>query len=176
MKLNKFLSLIAVAIIAFSISGCNKPVEPIVLTGRWQLDSISTFLLIQYNPSYKEQYPTAYQYLVNNKERILKEIKKPEKIEFIQPNVVNFIFKSPLTPSLSGTFTQYQIYVTITNTLFPLGITGASNNQKLEIYYGKEYMMGILNSMLTPSDDAPENFELLIDKFDGVGVYTKSLQ
>ena len=35
-------------------------------------------------------------------------------------------------------------------------------------------MLGILNSILKPTDDSPETFAKLIDQFDGVGVYTRA--
>jgi len=175
MKLNKFMSIIAVVVFALSVSSCNKPAEPIVLTGSWQLDTSSTFMQVIYNPAYATEYPNALKYLKDNWYKILKEIKTPPTIQFVQPNVVNFIYSPTATPTVTGNFVQFEIYVTITNSLFPNSITGASNNQKLEVYYGKNYMMGILNSMLTPADDAPENFSKLIDQFDGVGVYIRGL-
>ena len=175
-KLTKFLSILAIAVFSLSVSSCNKPAEPIVLTGSWQLDTSLTFMQVIYNPSSAIEYPNALKYLKDNWYKILKEIKTPATIQFVQPNVVNFLYPAPsITPTVTGTFSQYEIYVTITNTLFPKGLTGASNNQKLEVYYGKDYMMGILNSILTPADDAPENFSKLIDQFDGVGVYVRGL-
>lgn len=174
MKLTKFMSLIAVAVFAISVSSCNKPADPIVLTGSWQLDTSLTFMQVIYNPAYATEYPNALKYLKDNWYKILKEIKTPQTIQFVQPNVVNFLYSTESKPTVTGTFVQYEIYVTITNSLFPNNITGASNNQKLEIYYGKSYMMGILNSMLTANDEPSENFTKLIDQFDGVGVYLKS--
>jgi hypothetical protein len=174
MKLNKFMSIIAVVVFAFSLSSCNKPAEPIVLTGSWQLDTSLTFMQVIYNPASALEYPNALKYLKDNWYKILKEIKTPPTIQFVEPNVVNFIYSPASTPTVIGSFVQYEIYVTITNSLFPNSITGASNNQKLELYYGKSYMMGILNSMLTPADDAPENFSKLVDQFDGVGVYVRA--
>lgn len=174
MKLTKFLSIVALTITVLSLSGCNKEPDPIVLTGSWQLDSTSTFLQIFYNPTFASENPRAIQFLKDNKEKILKEIKKPEIIQFVEPNIVNFVYKSSSTPPLTGTFEQFEIYVSIKNSIFPNGITGASNNEKLEIYYDKTYMLGILNSILTPQDDSQETFSTLIEAFDGVGVYTRA--
>jgi len=174
MKLTKFLSIVAFAIIVLSISGCNKEPEPIVLTGSWQLDSTSTFLQIFYNPTFASENPRAIQFLKDNKEKILKEIKKPEIIQFVAPNTVNFVYKNSSAPTVTGTFEQFEIYVSIKNSIFPNGLTGASNNQKLEIYYDKTYMLGILNSILTPEDDSQETFSTLIEEFDGVGVYVRA--
>ncbi|MEN6618547.1 MAG: hypothetical protein ABFC28_03490 [Rikenellaceae bacterium] len=174
MKLTKFLSIVTVAIISLSLSGCNKDPDPIILTGSWQLDPTATFLQIYYNSSYASEYPSAIQFLKDNKDKILKEIKKPEIIQFVAPNTVNFIYEaSSSTPPVVGTFEQFEIYVNIKNPIFPNGLTGASNNQKLEIYYSKEYMMSILYSILTPADDTQETFSNLIEGFDGVGVYVR---
>ena len=174
MKLTKFLSIAVIAIISLSLSSCNKEAEPIVLTGSWELDSTSTFLQISYNPIYAEEYPSAIQYLKDNLNKILKEIKKPDTIQFIEPNTVNFLYNPTPGTMVAGTFEQFDIYVNIYNALFPGGLTGASNNQRLEIYYSKNDMLGILYSMLTPADDAPETFSKLIDQFDGVGVYVRA--
>ncbi|MFA6333961.1 MAG: hypothetical protein WCX48_00195 [Bacteroidales bacterium] len=174
MKLTKFLSVAVIAILSLSISSCNKEADPIILTGSWQLDPSATFLQIIYNPTYAEMYPSAIQYLKDNKEKILTEIKKPDIIQFSDPNVVDFIYTSPLAPTVTGTFDQFEIYVNIKNALFPTGIAGASNNHKLEIYYTKDYMMSILYSILTPEDDSQDTFSKLIEQFDGVGVYVRA--
>lgn len=175
MKLTKFLSIVSLTIMVLSLSGCNKEPDPIVLTGSWQLDSASTFLQIFYNPAIASENPGAIQFLQDNKEKILNQIKKPEIIQFVEPNTVNFLYKTTSTTPLTGTFEQFEIYVSIKNSIFPNGITGASNNQKLEIYYDKTYMLGILNSILTPEDDSQETFSALIEAFDGVGVYVRAV-
>lgn len=178
MKLTKFLSIVAVAIFSLSLSSCNKEAEPIVLDGSWQLDTTATFLQIFYSPAYASDYPSAIQFLKDNKDKILKAIKKPETIQFVAPNTVNFIYKTSSTPPVAGTYQQFEIYVNITNPLFPNGLTGASNNQKLEIYYSKEYMMSILYTILPQPVDpqyTQEIFSKLIEEFDGIGVYVRSV-
>ena len=44
----------------------------------------------------------------------------------------------------------------------------------MELYYNKEYMMSILESLLTAKDPDKAVFEDLIDSFDGVGVYYRA--
>lgn len=174
MKLTKFLSVAAIALLSLSLFSCNKESEPVVLEGSWQLDSAATFLQIVYNPTYAEMCPSAFKYLNSHKEEILKEIRKPGIIQFSAPNVVNFVYKDPVASTVPGTYTQYDIYVIIKNSIFPNSIAAASNNKKLEVYYTKDYMLSILYSMLKPTDDAPETFANLIVSFDGVGVYTRT--
>lgn len=173
MKIRRFLTVATLVVLAYSLTSCNKEPEQIVLTGSWGIDTASTALAIIYNQVIADENPTALNYLKDNKNRILAEIKKPELLIFSGTNSV--VMKSEGSDDIAGTYTQSDFYFTITALPYPNGLFGASDNVLLEIYYSKEYMMSLLNSILTPNDPPASTFEQLIDRFEGIGVYKKLL-
>jgi hypothetical protein len=173
MKLVKSLPVLLLFVVTCSMTSCNKETEPVIFTGTWEIDTSSTFVLFVYNQDLESQYPNVLNFLRLRKYDIKSKIQTPARIEFIEPNRVIFYYDDSKTSPVEGTYTQYEAYVTIVNDIFPSGIAAASNNIKLEIYYGTNYMLNQLYSLLTPEDDPQEYFSYVIDSADGVGVYTK---
>jgi len=171
MKLTRFLFFAAIALISITISGCNKDTQLVDFEGTWNIDTAS--FLIVYNEEVSLNNPEAIVFLREHKSLIISKITEPDQIVFSGSNV-SFIYTSNESNNIyNGTYTQYEIYATIYNHVFPSGINAACNKQKLELYYGREYMMSILKSILTKSDPAYDIFDSLIDSFDGVGAYYK---
>lgn len=172
MRLNRFLFFTVVIFISLMISGCNKTEDSHSFVGTWNIDT-SSFLIVYDEQVYKT-HPEAIVYLRDNKSKILQSIMKPEQIVF-DASTVNFIYKSYESDQIfTGTYTTYEIYATIYNRVFSSGITAACNSRKMELYYPREYMMSVLENMLTAKDPEIAVFEDLIDSFDGVGVYYKA--
>ncbi|MEA5005015.1 MAG: hypothetical protein VB022_01250 [Rikenellaceae bacterium] len=172
MRLNRFVFFTVVIFITLMVSGCNKTEDSVSFVGTWNIDT-SSFLIV-YDEQVDKAHPEAKTYLNNNKSQILQNIMKPEQITFDKSSV-SFIYKSYKPEQVfTGTYTTYEIYATIYNRVFASGITAACNSRKMELYYPREYMMSILENMLTAKDPDKTVFEDLIDSFDGVGVYYKA--
>ncbi|MHC1690950.1 MAG: hypothetical protein AB9833_08990 [Bacteroidales bacterium] len=172
MKLNRFLTVVALAVLSVSLTSCNKEQAPIVLAGSWKIDTVGTALGIVYNQVYAEENPVALQFLKDNKEKVRKLLFNPERIVFDATDAVTFNYKS--SAPVVGTYTKTDFYFKITNSVFPEGINGASDNIYLELYYPKDYLMGLLFSILTENDPPESAFISLIDKFEAIGLYTKT--
>lgn len=157
------------------LQGCNKELAPVSFTGSWDIDTSSTFIQIIYNESLVTQYPDVMNFLMERKYDLKEKILVPYRVEFVAPNVVNFYYDNDYQPVVTGTYIQDNAYVSIVNEMFPFGITALTNNVKLEIFYGKDYILNQLYSLLTPEDDPQEYFSYVIDNAVGVGVYTKSV-
>jgi len=173
MKIRRFLTVATLVVLAYSLTSCNKEPEQIVLTGSWGIDTAKTSLIILYNQVVADENPLALNYLKANKERIRNFIKKPQTLVFSGTNSV--VLKSEEDDDVEGTFTQNDYYFTITALSYPNGLSGASDNVLLEIYYSKEHMMDLLYSILTPNDPPASAFNQLIDSFEGIGVYNRML-
>jgi hypothetical protein len=173
MKLTRFLFFAAIALISITISGCNEDNRSVSYEGTWNIDTTATFVRYIYNQDVADLYPEALKYLSSHEKEIKEYICEPEQIVF-SGAVVDFIYTS-YDPDLvfSGTFIQYEIYATIYNRPFTSGITAATNGRKMELTYSHDYLMSILENMLTKKDPSYTIFENLIDRFDGVGVYFK---
>ncbi|MCK9304877.1 MAG: hypothetical protein M0P27_05720, partial [Bacteroidales bacterium] len=133
-----------------------------------------SFVRVMYNQDLVSQYPNVLDFLVRKKYDLKEKILVPDRIEFISPNVVKFYYSSDIQRVVNGSYTQSDSYVTIVNDNFPFGISAATNNIKLEIYYPTNYILNQLYSLLTVQDDPQEYFSYVIVNADGVGVYTKS--
>lgn len=144
-----------------------------VLTGSWKIDTVATALGIVYNQVYAEEYPAALQYLKNNKEKIRKLLLDPQVITFDTGGIVyfNYVYKG----QVSGAYTQTDFYFIVKNVYFPDGINGASDNNYLELYYTKPFMMNMLYSILKENNPPKTMFVQLIDKFEAIGVYKKTI-
>jgi len=173
-KLIKSLPVLGLLALVFSLQSCNKESEPISFTGIWEIDTASTFVRVVYNQELESQYPNVMNFLRERKYDLKEKILVPNRIEFIEPNLVNFYYDNSEQSVVSGTYTQYEAYVTIVNDMFPLGISAASNNVKLEMYYSTNYILNQLYSLLTAEDDPQEYFSYVIVNADGVGVYRKN--
>jgi tryptophanyl-tRNA synthetase len=172
MRLNRLLYFTVVIFITLMSSGCSKTEDSDSFVGTWDIDT-SSFLIV-YDEQVSSTHPEAIIYLRDNKSKILEKIMKPEQIVF-DASSVSFIYTSYEPDQIyTGTYTTYEIYATIYNRQFSSGITAACNSRKMELYYNKEYMMSILENMLTANDPDKAVFENLIDSFDGVGVYYKA--
>lgn len=147
--------------------------EEIVLTGSWKIDTLSTALGIVYNQIIAEEYPNALQYLKNNKEKIRRLLFDPQVITFGTNGDVYFSYV--LKGQITGTYTQTDSFFIIKNVNFPDGINGASDNNYLELYYPKSFLINILYSILKETDPPKSTFVLLIDKFEAIAVYKKSI-
>lgn len=167
--LSKLSLLALIAILALS-SGCNKEIEPIILTGNWDLDTAGVMVYIIYNPNIADEYPATVEFLEKNLQTIRRELMKPQGITFKNPNIAEFTYNQVPLP-VEGTFVQDNALFTITNDLFPKGISGASDNLRLELYYSHEYLMEIIYRLITENDDSTEVYDKLIEKFEGVGAY-----
>ncbi len=172
MKINKLLSLFSVLLLAASITSCNKELEPIVLTGTWELDTASVIVRIVYSPAVADEYPETIKFLAANINRIKRELMKPQSIVFKSPNITEFYYNDVPLP-VNGIYVQDNAYFNITNPLFPGGINGASDNLRLELYYDRDYLMMILYTLLTSENDTPATYDRLIETFHGVGSYKK---
>jgi hypothetical protein len=168
----KLVAVISVLVLAISLTGCMKEFEPIVLTGTWELDTSAVMVRIVYNPSVAAEHPQTIQFLNSNINKIRREIMKPARIVFKLPNVTESFYNDVPLPVI-GTFTQDNAYFTMKNPLFPSGIVGASDNLRMELYYDREYLMYILNNLLTADDDPLSVFDRLISDYHGVGLYKK---
>lgn len=142
------------------------------LSGNWELDTSSVMVFIVYNPTITEQYPSTIKFLAKNLQPIRRELMKPQKIVFKRSNNVDFIYNEVPLP-IKGNYQRIDGYFIISNSMFPDGIKGASDNFRMELYYDKEYLMTILNRLITPEDESPEVYRNLIEKIDGVGFYKK---
>ncbi len=171
MKLNRFLTFVALALLSLSLTSCNKEQAPIVLTGSWKIDTAGTSLGIVFNQVYAESNPAVLQFLKDNKEKVRKLLFNPEKIVFDATSSVTF--NNTGSAPIVGTYTKTDFYFIVTNTVFPSGLNGASDNIYLELYYSKPYMMSLLFSILTPNDPSQDSFVALIDKFEAIGLYKK---
>ena len=163
----------ALAVLSISLTSCNKEQAPIVLTGSWKIDTVGTALGIVYNQVYAEENPVALQFLKDNKEKVRKLLFNPERIVFDATSAVTFNYTS--SAPVVGTYTKTDFYFKITNSVFPDGINGACDNIYLELYYPKDYLMGLLFSILTENDPPESAFISLIDKFEAIGLYTKTV-
>ncbi|MDD3033634.1 MAG: hypothetical protein PHT25_03460 [Bacteroidales bacterium] len=172
MRLNRLLYFTVVILITLMSSGCSKTDDFNSFVGTWDIDT--GVVRVVYNEQVEKAHPEAAAYYNNNKSRIIEKLMKPEQIVF-DANSVSFIYTSFEPDQIfTGTYTTYEIYATIYNRVFSSGITAACNSRKLELNYTKEYMMSILENMLTANDPDKAVFEDLIDSFDGVGVYYKA--
>ncbi|OFY30259.1 MAG: hypothetical protein A2X17_08460 [Bacteroidetes bacterium GWF2_41_61] len=172
MKINKVISLFSVLLLAISISSCNKELQPIVLTGTWELDTAAVIVRIVYSPVVANEFPETVKFLAANINKIKQELMKPQSIVFKVPNLTEFNYNDVPLP-IHGTYVQENAYFAITNPLFPAGISGASDNLRLELYYDRDYLMMILYTFLTDQDDSPSTYDRLIETFHGVGSYKK---
>lgn len=172
MRLNRLLFFTMVLFISLMNSGCTKTEDSHSFVGTWDIDT-SSFLIV-YDEQVSKTHPEAIIFLRDIKPKIIDKIMSPEQIVF-DASSVSFIYNS-YEPDLiyTGTYTTYEIYATIYNRVFSSGITAACNSRKMELYYNKEYMMSILESLLTAKDPDKAVFEDLIDSFDGVGVYYRA--
>jgi hypothetical protein len=168
----KLLAVVSGLILTLSLTGCLKELEPIVLTGTWELDTAAVVVRIVYNPSVAAEYPNTIEFLNNNINRIRRELMKPSRIVFKLPNVTESYYNDVPLPVM-GTFVQDNAYFTMTNPLFPAGIAGASDNLRLELYYDRDYLMFILYTLLTDEDEPSSVYDRLIDSYHGVGLYRK---
>lgn len=177
MNMKKLKSIILLAfttlLISFSIWSCNKEFEPIVLNGNWDLDTSAVMVYIVYNPVIANEYPETKKFLEKNLQTIRRELMKPLRIAFKAPNKADFIYNDVPLP-VEGTFEQNNGFFTITNVIFPNGISGASDNIRLELYYTYDKLMSILKLLLTEDDDPYEVYQQLIEKFEGVGSFRKT--
>lgn len=171
MKLNRFLTVVALAVLSISLTSCNKEQAPIVLTGSWKIDTAGTALGIVFNQVYAEENPVALQFLKDNKEKVRKLLFNPERVVFDATSAVTFNYTN--SAPVVGTYTKSDFYFTVTNSVFPSGINGASDNIYLELYYPKAFMMDLLFSILTENDPPESAFISLIDKFEAIGLYKK---
>lgn len=165
--------LLAITSILLLLSGCNKDLNPIVLNGEWDLDTANVKVWIVYSPPVAEAYPETVKFLDKNLNKIRGELKKPQKIVFKRPNTCEFFYNEVPLP-VKGSFVQNNAYFTISNAMFPNGLSGASDNIRIDLYYEYDYLMDIFKRFLTDEDDPPEVYERLIEKFEGVGSYKKS--
>lgn len=172
--IRKFSFFAAAAVVLLSLFSCNKELEPIVLTGSWDLDTNGVMVQIIYSPVVANEFPDAVKFLGENIQKIRRELMKPQRIVFKMPNITEFYYNEVPLP-VAGTFMQENAYFVITNPLFPESISGASDNIRVELYYDENYLMGIIYRLLTPEDDPPMVFEELIVTFNGVGAYKKAL-
>jgi hypothetical protein len=168
----RLLYVISVLVLAVSVTGCMKDLEPIVLTGTWELDTAAVVVRIIYNPSVAAEHPETIKFLEDNITRIRRELMKPNRIVFKLPNIIESYYNDVPLPVM-GTFIQEGAYFTMKNPLFPTGIAGASDNIRLEFYYDREYLMYILYNLLTENDGPPSVYDRLIDSYYGVGLYKK---
>ncbi|NCB19808.1 MAG: hypothetical protein EOM61_09340 [Bacteroidia bacterium] len=173
MKKRTTLVLLGIVSLLFSLWGCNKEFEPIVLSGNWDLDTNEVQVYIVYKVGVAEKYPNTKKFLDKNLNAMRRELMKPQKITFKAPNIVDFSYNDVPLP-VRGNFTQKDGFFTIINPLFPDGIIGASDNIKLQLYYDYDRLMSILYLLLTYEDDPPAIYDELIEKFEGVGSYRKS--
>ena len=164
------LSIFSLLLVLISSSGCNKETEPIVLTGNWDLDTVGVMVYIVYSPVIAEEYPTTVKFLENNLQKIRRELMKPQRITFKMPNISGFSYNDVPLP-VQGTFSQENAVFTIFNAMFPEGLSGASDNLRMEVYYNREYLMAVICRLLTEDDDSPDVYDRLIEKFEGVGAY-----
>jgi len=171
MKLNRFLTVVALAVLSISLTSCNKEQAPIVLTGSWKIDTAGTALAIRFNQVYADENPVVLQFLEKNKQKVRRLLFNPERVVFDATNAVTFNYTS--SAPVVGTYTKSDFYFTITNSVFPDGIYGASDNTYLELYYSKDYMMDLLFSILTENDPPQAEFTELIDQFEAIGLYKK---
>lgn len=167
------LSLFSLLVVFLLSTGCNKEAVPIVLTGSWDLDTSGVMVYIVYSPVIADEFPATIKFLGNNLQKIRRELMKPQKIVFKKPNLVDYIYNDVPLP-VQGTYVQDNAVFTITNGMFPEGITGASDNLRIEFYYPKEYLMSILYLLLTEDDDPAMIYDQLIQKIEGVGAYKKA--
>jgi hypothetical protein len=172
MKGIKLITIFSILAMALSISGCNKELQPIVLTGTWDLDTAAVIVRIVYSPAVANEHPETLKFLAQNINKIKRELMKPQRIVFKSPNLTEFIYNDVPLP-ISGIYEQDNAYFMITNPLFPGGIGGASDNLRLELYYDRDYLMMILYTLLTDEDDSPMTYDRLIETFHGVGSYKK---
>ena len=173
MKKRTTLVLLGIVSLLFSLWGCNKEFEPIVLSGNWDLDTNGVMVYIIYNPVVSADYPNTIKFLEKNLQKIRRELMKPQRITFKAPNNVDFSYNEVPLP-VKGNYSQNDSFFTIINPLFPDGINGASDNLRLELYYDYDRLMSILYLLLTDEDDPPAIYDELIEKFEGVGSYRKS--
>lgn len=173
MKLNRFFTVVALAVLSLSLTSCNKEAEPVVLTGSWKIDTVGTVLGIVYNQVYADENPVALQFLRDNKEKMRKMLFDPQTITFGTSGLATFNYVS--IGQVSGTYTQTDFYFVVKNVFFPEGMNGASDNTYLELYYTKPFLMEILFSILTENDPPESVFIQLIDKFEAIGLYKKSI-
>ena len=168
----RLLYVISVLVLTISLTGCLKELEPIVLTGTWELDTAAVVVRIVYNPSVAAEHPETIQFLSDNINRIRRELMKPNRIVFKLPNVTESYYNDVPLP-VTGTFTQENAYFKMVNPLFPAGIAGASDNLRMELYYDRDYLMFILYTLLTDDDEPASVYDRLIDSYHGVGLYKK---
>ncbi len=168
----KLLSFAAALVLFLSLWGCNKELQPIVLTGSWELDTASVIVHIVYNNEVAADYPQTITFLQRNIHNIRREIMKPKTIVFRLPNITESYYNLVPLPVV-GTYTQENAYFTIVNAMFPNGISGASDNIRLELYYDRDHLMNILYLLLTDQDDHPSVYNSLIETYHGVGSYRK---
>ncbi len=173
MRLNRLLYFTVVIFIVLMSSGCSKTDDSNSFVGTWNIDS-ATFVRFVYDEDVKKIHPEAIRYLEKNILKFRQNIIKPEQIVFDESSV-SFIYTS-YEPDLifTGTYTTYEVFATIYNRAFSSGITALCNSRKMELYYPKEYMMSILENMLTENDPDKTVFDDLIISFEGVGVYYKA--
>ena len=171
MKLNRFLTFVALALLSLSLTSCNKEQAPIVLTGSWKIDTAGTALGIVFNQVYAESNPAVLQFLKDNKEKVRKLLFNPARLDFDATSAVKFSYTN--APEIVGTYTKTEYYFIVKNSAFPDGISGACDNTYIEMYYSKPYMMSLLFSILTPNDPSQDSFVALIDKFEAIGLYKK---
>lgn len=173
MKITRFLSVIALALLTLSAASCNKEPEPIVLTGTWNIDTTQTKVFIKYDELKAQENPVAFNFLKDNVQKIRKNLIQPDQIIFSGINSV--VFKLPSGTSVEGTYVQLDnVYFQINISLFPEGIVCGSDNRNLEIYYPRDYVMGVISSILTPNDPPYSIFnEMVTDESGGIALFRR---
>lgn len=173
MKITRFLSVIALALLTLSAVSCNKEPEPIVLTGTWNIDTTQTKVFIKYDELKAQENPVAFNFLKDNVQKIRKNLIQPDQIIFSGTNSV--VFKLPSGTSVEGTYVQLDnVYFQINISLFPEGIVCGSDNRNLEIYYPRDYVMGVISSILTPNDPPYSIFnEMVTDESGGIALFRR---
>ncbi len=175
MKNIKKLLFFAGLFLFLTTTSCYKEIEPIILTGKWDLDTSEVIflpVLKLFDPNTTPEYLTVRNFLEKNNNNIRKELMKPESIVFKLPNIVEFYYKGAPLPII-GTYVQDGAFFTIKNTFFPNGLTGASDNLGLNLFYDREFLFKILYRYITESDGAPEVYNFLIETVHGVGTYKR---
>lgn len=151
---------------------CNKSFDPIVIEGTWQIDTAYVNIAILYDDVAAAEHPTEFKFLTDHRNYFRNKLKNPITITFTKPNssVFNYLDDRGI---VEGSYTQQDMYFTVINPLFPQGIFGASDNQRLEIYYGKDYMLNLLYELIEPDEDTREIYNSIIRNFEGLGSYKR---
>lgn len=143
------------------------------ISGTWSIDTVGTAIGITYKSSFVEGSSAATQFVKNNKDKIRRILFNPQKITFNSSGVATFYYST--IGNISGTFVQDKFSIVLKNPNFPNGLNGAWDNTYLEVLYDKPFLMNVLYSILKDNDPAASLFVNVIDSFQAVGVYKKSV-